>query len=53
MAQYGDLFWLKDDMLEVSDSLPESDILADDIVEEMQTALALFGTVAPCGTRSR
>lgn len=41
-----DLFWLKDDTLEDSASLPEPDVLADEIFEDMQAALALFGTVA-------
>jgi type I restriction enzyme M protein len=41
-----DLFWLKDETLKDSDSLPEPDVLADEIFEEMQAALALFGTVA-------
>ena len=41
-----DLFWLKDETLEDSDSLPEPDVLADEIFEDMQAALALFGTVA-------
>ena len=38
--------WLKDETLEDSDSLPEPDMLADEIFEDMQAALALFGTVA-------
>jgi type I restriction enzyme M protein len=41
-----DLFWLKDDSLEDSESLPEPDELAEEIVEDLQTALELFSTVA-------
>lgn len=37
-----DLFWLKDESLEDSESLPEPDELAEDL----QTALELFGTIA-------
>ncbi len=41
-----DLFWLKDETLEDSESLPEPDVLADEIFEDLQTAVELFGTVA-------
>jgi type I restriction enzyme M protein len=41
-----DLFWLKDETLEDSESLPEPDVLAEEIVEDLQTALELFGTIA-------
>ncbi len=41
-----DLFWLKDESLEDSDSLPEPDVLAEEIAEDLQTALELFGTIA-------
>jgi type I restriction enzyme M protein len=41
-----DLFWLKDESLEDSESLPEPDELAEEIVEDLQTALELFGTIA-------
>jgi type I restriction enzyme M protein len=41
-----DLFWLKDESLEDSDSLAEPDELAEEIVEDLQTALELFGTIA-------
>lgn len=41
-----DLFWLKDKSLEDSDDLPEPDVLAQEIVDDLQTALDLFSTVA-------
>jgi type I restriction enzyme M protein len=41
-----DLFWLKDESLEDSESLPEPDELAEEIAEDLQTALELFGTIA-------
>jgi type I restriction enzyme M protein len=41
-----DLFLLKDDSLEDSESLPEPDVLAEEIVEDLQTALELFSTIA-------
>src|SRR6476661_4054776 len=40
------LFWLKDESLEDSDSLPEPDVLAEEIAEDLQTALELFSTIA-------
>jgi type I restriction enzyme M protein len=41
-----DLFWLKDDSLEDIDSLPEPDIIAADIVENLEAALQQFRSVA-------
>jgi hypothetical protein len=41
-----DIFWLKDDSHQDSDSLPDPDILADEIAEDLESALALFKTVA-------
>jgi type I restriction enzyme M protein len=41
-----DLFWQRDELLEDTDSLPEPDVLDDEIFEDMQAALVLFGTVA-------
>jgi type I restriction enzyme M protein len=41
-----DIFWLKDDTLEDSESLPDPDILADEIADDMESALELFRTVA-------
>ena len=37
-----DIFWLKDEDLEDSDSLPEPDVLAAEITENLGTALGLF-----------
>ena len=41
-----DIFWLKDDDLEDVDSLPAPDILAAEIVENLQEALTHFQEVA-------
>lgn len=41
-----DLFWLKDDSLEDIDSLPEPEIIAADIVENLEAALEQFRSVA-------
>ena len=41
-----DIFWLKDDSLEDIDSLPEPDILAAEIVENLEDALEQFRAVA-------
>jgi type I restriction enzyme M protein len=41
-----DLFWIKDDSLEDSDSLPDPDTLADEIIEDLQAALDQFATIA-------
>ena len=40
-----DVFWLKDQSLEDSDDLPEPDVLAQEIVDDMQTALEQFSAV--------
>jgi type I restriction enzyme M protein len=40
-----DLFWLKDQSLEDSDDLPDPDVLAQEIVDDMQTALDQFSAV--------
>jgi type I restriction enzyme M protein len=40
-----DIFWLKDDSLEDSANLPDPDVLAKDIVENLQGALELFGSI--------
>jgi type I restriction enzyme M protein len=37
-----DIFWLKDDSLEDTENLPEPDILASDIVENLGAALEQF-----------
>ena len=41
-----DIFWRKDKSLEDSDDLPEPDVLAQEIVDDLQTALDLFSTVS-------
>ncbi len=40
-----DIFWLKDASLEDSDDLPDPDVLAQEIVDDMQTALEQFSAV--------
>ena len=37
-----DIFWLKDESLEESDNLPEPDIIAHEIVEDLESALEQF-----------
>ena len=37
-----DLFWIKDKSLADLDSLPEPDVLASDIIENLQSALESF-----------
>jgi type I restriction enzyme M protein len=41
-----DIFWLRDKSLEDSDNLPEPDILAQEITDDLQTALEQFGAIA-------
>jgi type I restriction enzyme M protein len=41
-----DLFWLKDQSLEDSENLPPSDVLAQEIADDLQTALDQFMTIA-------
>ncbi len=41
-----DLFWLKDDSLEDPDSLPTPDLIAADIIEDLQAALEAFAGIA-------
>ena len=41
-----DIFWLKDDSLEDIDSLPEPDVLAAEIVENLEAALEQFRSVS-------
>jgi type I restriction enzyme M protein len=41
-----DIFWLKDESLEESENLPEPDIIAREIVEDLQDALAQFQLIA-------
>ena len=41
-----DIFWLKDSSLEDSDDLPTPDILAQEITDDLQTALEQFAAIA-------
>lgn len=41
-----DIFWLKDKSLEDSDNLPEPDVLAQEITDDLQAAIDQFATVA-------
>jgi type I restriction enzyme M protein len=41
-----DLFWLKDDTLTDLDNLPEPEVLADEIVQNLEAGLNCFRTVA-------
>ncbi len=41
-----DIFWLKDESLEESENLPNPDIIAREIVEDLQDALAQFQLIA-------
>lgn len=41
-----DIFWLKDESLKDSDNLPEPDIIAREIVADLQDALVHFQLIA-------
>ena len=41
-----DIFWLRDKSLEDSDDLPEPDALAQEIADDLQTALDQFAAIA-------
>jgi type I restriction enzyme M protein len=41
-----DIFWLKDKALEDSEDLPEPDVLAQEIADDLQTALEQFTSIA-------
>jgi len=40
-----DIFWLKDDSLTDSDNLPDPDVIAREIMEDLQTALEQFALI--------
>ena len=40
-----DIFWLKDESLEDSENLPDPDVLARDIAENLRSALVQFSTI--------
>ena len=41
-----DIFWLRDESLEDSDNLPDPDILAQEVVEDLEAALEQFREIA-------
>lgn len=41
-----DIFWLRDDSLEDSSNLPEPDVIAAEIVDDLQAALEQFAQIA-------
>lgn len=41
-----DIFWLRDDALEDSANLPEPEVLATEIVEDLEAALENFAEIA-------
>jgi type I restriction enzyme M protein len=41
-----DLIWLRDESLEGMDNLPPPDVIAQEIVEDLEAALAQFSAVA-------
>ena len=41
-----DIFWLRDESLEDTANLPEPDVLAAEIVEDLQAALEQFSEIA-------
>lgn len=41
-----DIFWLRDKSLEDSENLPEPDISAQEIADDLQTALDQFSAIA-------
>ena len=40
-----DIFWLRDESLDDSAALPDPDVLAREIVEDLQAALLQFGAI--------
>ena len=41
-----DIFWLRDESLEDADNLPAPEIIAAEIVEDLEAALAQFAEIA-------
>ena len=41
-----DIFWIKDRSLEDAESLPEPDVLAQEIAEDLQAAMEQFAAIA-------
>jgi hypothetical protein len=44
-----DIFWLKDESLEDSANLPDPDVIAADIAEDLRTALEQFEDMSSLG----
>jgi type I restriction enzyme M protein len=40
-----DIFWLKDESLEASDNFPDPDVLAQEIVEDLEAAQEQFRAI--------
>jgi type I restriction enzyme M protein len=40
-----DIFWLRDESLEASDNLPDPDVIAAEIIEDLQAALEQFAAI--------
>lgn len=40
-----DMFWLKDESVEYLENLRESKVLATEIIDDLQVALAVFGAI--------
>ena len=41
-----DVFWLRDESLDASENLPEPDVIAAEIVEDLQAALEQFAAIS-------
>jgi type I restriction enzyme M protein len=41
-----DIFWIKDKSLEDAENLPEPDVLAQKVAEDLQAAMEQFTTIA-------
>jgi type I restriction enzyme M protein len=48
-----DIFWLKDDSLESSDNLPDPDIIAQEIVDDLEAALEQFRLLPTTSVKKR
>ena len=41
-----DIFWVKDDALEESANLPDPDVIAQEITDDLEAALEQFATIS-------
>ena len=41
-----DIFWVKDDALEESATLPDPDVIAQEIIDDLEAGLGQFATIA-------